>query len=337
LSIVDYPGFEDCDPPDMETYSKALNAGQYPLSVLALTPEAADLYVRGVYGNTMTTNPRALEVGCEVLDSLTPDLRRNIRERGAEFLKKLEALKKEFPEAIERVTGTGLMLCAELNPKQYRVAGKRGFIGACEPLEALLKNEIVPQILRDTILEMASPAIRHTGTLGGNVGNASPAGDSLVPLYILNAVIETRSKNNTRRTNIRDFIQGVRKIDLHPDEIISRIIINKIDFTKASFVKVGPRLSDAISKVSFAGAITILEGAIYDLRFAFGAVNTTVVRRPEIECAYIKKTIQELKDSIDEIIEEYKPYIKPIDDQRSNKEYRKEVSINLLRGFIEEL
>jgi CO/xanthine dehydrogenase FAD-binding subunit len=76
---------------------------------------------------------------------------------------------------------------------------------------------------------------------------------------------------------------------------------------------------------------------IIDLRFAFGAVNTTVVRRAEIECQYIKKTIEELKASIDEIIDAYAPYIKPIDDQRSNKEYRTTVSKNLLRGFIEEL
>ena len=53
LSIVDYPGFEKLDPPDMETYSKALNAGQYPLSVLAVSEHAATLYKKGIYGNTM--------------------------------------------------------------------------------------------------------------------------------------------------------------------------------------------------------------------------------------------------------------------------------------------
>ncbi len=57
LSIIDYPGFEDLEAPDMETYSKALNAGQYPLSVLAMNERAAGLYRKGVYGNTMTTNP----------------------------------------------------------------------------------------------------------------------------------------------------------------------------------------------------------------------------------------------------------------------------------------
>lgn len=127
LSIVDYPGFEDCLPPDCETYSKALNAGQYPLSVLALAQDFADIYVPGVYGNTMTTNPRALEVGCIVLDSLNPEIRKNIIEKGAEFKFKLEILAQEFPEAIEKVTGTGLIINAEMNKKKYKVVATEGF------------------------------------------------------------------------------------------------------------------------------------------------------------------------------------------------------------------
>ena len=89
LSIVDYPGFEKLDAPDMETYSKALNAAQYPLSVLAVTEHAAGLYRNGVYGNTMTANPRALDVGCAVLEMLTPELRDNIRNMGREAIEKL--------------------------------------------------------------------------------------------------------------------------------------------------------------------------------------------------------------------------------------------------------
>ena len=125
LSICDYPGFEDCDPPDMESYSKAINAGQYPLSVLALTESAAALYKKGVYGNTMTTNPRALEVACAVLESLTPELRQNIRDRGVEFLKKFEALAKEFPGVITKVQGTGLLFSVELKEDGYTVLGKK--------------------------------------------------------------------------------------------------------------------------------------------------------------------------------------------------------------------
>lgn len=117
LSVVDYPGFEDCDPPDLETYSKALNGGQYPMSVLALGDRAAGLFRRGVYGNTMTANPRALEVGITTLESITPQLRANIRARGIEFLALLTELQSAYPDIITAVQGTGLLVSAEITPR----------------------------------------------------------------------------------------------------------------------------------------------------------------------------------------------------------------------------
>ncbi|MBS0193501.1 MAG: aminotransferase class III-fold pyridoxal phosphate-dependent enzyme [Proteobacteria bacterium] len=114
LSIVDYPGFEGIDPPDMETYSKALNAGQYPLSVLAVSERAAGLYRKGVYGNTMTSNPRAMDVACAVLGMLTPELRANVRRQGKAFIARLEKLKDELGGLITKVQGTGLLFSCEL-------------------------------------------------------------------------------------------------------------------------------------------------------------------------------------------------------------------------------
>ena len=113
LSIIDYPGFEGQQAPDMETYSKALNAAQYPLSVLAVTEHAASLYRKGTYGNTMTANPRALDVGAATLSLLTPELRANIRQRGKEAIEKLEAMKAETG-LITKVQGTGLLFSCEL-------------------------------------------------------------------------------------------------------------------------------------------------------------------------------------------------------------------------------
>ena len=116
LSIVDYPGFDGIAAPDLETYSKALNAGQYPLSVVAVTESAAAIYKRGLYGNTMTANPRALDVAITVLGQLTPALRANIRDRGTQAVQKLEALKAELGGMITKVQGTGLLFSCELAP-----------------------------------------------------------------------------------------------------------------------------------------------------------------------------------------------------------------------------
>ncbi len=116
LSLTDYPGFEHLPAPDMETFSKALNAGQYPLSVLAVNERAAGLYRKGIYGNTMTANPRALDVALATLHELTDDVRTNIRERGKEFVDKLNALKNELGGLITKVQGTGLLFSCELSP-----------------------------------------------------------------------------------------------------------------------------------------------------------------------------------------------------------------------------
>lgn len=122
LSAVDYPGFADLLPPDVETYSKAVNGGQFPLSILAMTPRASAVYRTGLYGNTMTTNPRALDVACAVLDNVTPELRANIRDRGVEAVNKFRALAKEVSGIVE-VQGTGLLFAVELDPQKFKVVG----------------------------------------------------------------------------------------------------------------------------------------------------------------------------------------------------------------------
>lgn len=122
LSLVDYPGFQDLPEPDIESYSKALNAGQYPLSVLALSQRAAETYQQGLYGNTMTTNPRALDVAIAVLDSLNPERRENIRGRGRELVNGMTALIKETDGKIVAAQGTGLLVSCELDTR-YKTYG----------------------------------------------------------------------------------------------------------------------------------------------------------------------------------------------------------------------
>lgn len=130
LSIVDYPGFEGMEAPDMETYSKALNGGQYPLSILAVNERAAGLYRKGIYGNTMTGNPRAMDIASTVLGALTPEIRANIRNKGIEFLEKLNKLKDELGGLITKVQGTGLLFSCELDPsfKCYGLSSTEEFM-----------------------------------------------------------------------------------------------------------------------------------------------------------------------------------------------------------------
>lgn len=125
LSIMDYPGFQNEQAPDMETYSKALNAGQYPLSIVAMNERAAKTYTPGIYGNTMTTNPRSLEVAIEVLDGFTDEVRANIRSQGEAFVAGFNALKDKHPSKVLGTNGTGLLCAIELDPS-YPVVGFNG-------------------------------------------------------------------------------------------------------------------------------------------------------------------------------------------------------------------
>jgi acetylornithine/succinyldiaminopimelate/putrescine aminotransferase len=126
LSIVDYPGMGAMASPDIEVFSKALNAGQFPLSVLAVNAKTAALYVDGVYGNTMTSNPRALDIATATLEQLTPALAANIENMGNELLREFQGLQKEFPQLIRKAQGTGLMLSLQINEELYTVTAKEG-------------------------------------------------------------------------------------------------------------------------------------------------------------------------------------------------------------------
>jgi acetylornithine/succinyldiaminopimelate/putrescine aminotransferase len=115
LSLTSYPGFENCEPPDMETFSKALNGGQYPFSVLALNSFAAEKYIKGLYGNTMTSNPRALDIASEVLTTFKRDkLDKNIVEMGGILLNELKKMATKYP-FILNVEGKGLLLSIHID------------------------------------------------------------------------------------------------------------------------------------------------------------------------------------------------------------------------------
>ncbi|HRY77590.1 MAG TPA: FAD binding domain-containing protein [Candidatus Izemoplasmatales bacterium] len=231
-----------------------------------------------------------------------------------------------------------MVYCAHLQElRGIRKEAHRVEIGAMTPLEDLLCHPEVPSLLRRAIGEMASPAIRHVATLGGNIANASPAGDTLPVLYLLDAWAELRSLAGSRMILIRDLITGPRALKIHPEEMLTKIGIPEMHFSHETFVKVGGRQADAISKVSLAAAADIVEGKVSDLRIAFGAVAPTVVRDETLEGAWEGATLSELKVGVWRLLDMYVPLIRPIDDQRSGKHYRHQVALNLLRDFIESL
>jgi len=231
-----------------------------------------------------------------------------------------------------------VLYCANVNELKYVKEGDDYiYIGAMTTLSELLDHHATPLLLKQAIEVMASPAIRNIATLAGNIGNASPAGDSLVPLYTLNALIKCQSLKASKLIPIQDFFVGFKKTALSDSEMITEVIIPKNHFTNFSYRKVGTRKADALSKVSFAGAYSIVHDKICDFRISLGAVNINVVRRFDIEAKLIGKTVSQARKMKDQIVDLYLSSIKPINDQRSNIEYRTEISKNLISAFIDSL
>lgn len=207
-------------------------------------------------------------------------------------------------------------------------------VGAAATLSELLRNDETPEILKTAIRSIASPAIRNIATIGGNICNGSPAGDTLPILYALEAKCRITSLRGSREIPIEDFILGPRKIDIKKDELLEKIMIPKINFDKEVYEKVGARKASAISKLSFVALKKISDNKIQDIRIAFGAVGPTVVKSKEIEKILIGKEINKINEVIQEVLERYSKLITPIDDQRSTAIYRKTVSLRLLEDFL---
>jgi CO/xanthine dehydrogenase FAD-binding subunit len=207
-------------------------------------------------------------------------------------------------------------------------------IGALTSLTDILDNKDTPELLKKSIYEIASPALRNVATIAGNIVNASPAADTVPILYALDAIVEITSKDKVKKVPVEEVILGPRKTIMKSNQLITEIIIPLEPFTKTKWVKVGGRKADAISKLSFAGAVKLEKDIIKDIRIVFGAVAPVMVRSKELEKTIINRNKTELTEMIHQIIDDYSDLIKPIDDQRSNKEYRKHVSLNLLLDFL---
>lgn len=209
-------------------------------------------------------------------------------------------------------------------------------IGACCTYSELLEHPLIPFALKNAIKTIAAPAIRNRGTLGGNICNASPAGDTLPLLYVYNAKLLLRSVYGDRIVAINDFIQGPRQIQRLQHEILTEIILPSVleEGAQVVFEKVGNRNADAIAKVTFAGLIKVKKGRIDDVRFAFGVVGPTMVRSYDIEKKLLGKPVPLAGTDIDQAVAAFDKIIKPIDDHRSTAVYRKTVALNLLRYFL---
>jgi xanthine dehydrogenase small subunit len=196
-------------------------------------------------------------------------------------------------------------------------------IGALTSYSSLIQSHLVQErvpMLVEASRLVGGVQIQNRGTLGGNIANGSPAADAVPVLAATDAVVVLRSVAGERRVSVNGFYTGYRTTVMQPDELIVAIEIPRVQGIQW-FRKVGTRAAQAISKIVMAAVRSPTP------RIALGSVAPTVVRLPQTEAALSGGA------SIDEAAEILGREIVPIDDVRSTADYRRRVSMNLLRRF----
>jgi len=254
-------------------------------------------------------------------------------------------LLRKDPELVPYAGGTDLMVSARHGAKYlflHRIPDLREIVleddvirfGAACTFTEVIENPLSPELLKEACLQIAAPAIRNAGTLGGNIGNGSPKADSALAFVAADSQLRLMSAGSERILPIKDFYLGRKKLALAPDELIVEILMPRHGIDNYYYKKVGARNALSISRLSFAGVLDVEGGRIKKIATAFGAVSDVIIRLESIDQILIGKTLEEASEMKAAYIKAYDEAIVPIRG-RVGKEYRKEVCINLLRDFLE--
>lgn len=177
----------------------------------------------------------------------------------------------------------------------------------------------------------ADPNVRHSATVGGNIGNASPSADSAPPLLAFDGQVVIARREGRRVLPIREFFTGVGRTALEPGELVTEVRFKPNP--DSAFVKVGLRNAMAISVVNIAASVDLAQdGTMKDVRIAVGAVAPTPVRAVCAENCLRGKRPEEVV--IRQAMDAIQTDIKPITDVRASERYRRIVAENMMRRVV---
>lgn len=220
-----------------------------------------------------------------------------------------------------------------------RVTESSVLVGSLATHAAIQKHPVLRArfpLLVQACATVGAAQIQNRGTLGGNIANASPAGDTFPPLAVYEALVRVVGPRHRRSVPFSEVFAGVKKTTLKPGELIEAV---ELPFPaarpdRALFRKVGTRAAQAISKTMFAGLLWLNEdGTIREARLAFGSLAPTVKRLTSAE-AYLKGR-HPGRAAGEGASRRMTENVSPIDDVRSTRDYRLAVSRNLLERFLE--
>ncbi|HYQ66374.1 xanthine dehydrogenase family protein subunit M [Actinophytocola sp.] len=258
------------------------------------------------------------------------------------------ALKAEHPDAVPIAGGTDVMV--ELNfdarrPPALLDLGRlaelaewsrtdgRVRLGAAVPYTRIVTElaETLPGLAM-AARTVGSPQIRNRGSVGGNLGSASPAGDAHPPLLATTADVEVASVRGTRTIPVREFYQGPKRSVLEPDELITAVTV-PVRSGPQQFAKVGTRNAMVIAVCSFAVSIDL---AARTVGTGIGSAGPMPLRAPEAERLAAAELPWESRDPLpDEVSREFGRLVaaaaRPIDDVRGSADYRRH-ALSVLAG-----
>ena len=190
-------------------------------------------------------------------------------------------------------------------------------------------------LLAQAAAVVGAEQIQNRGTLGGNIANASPAGDTFPALAVYEATVKTVSRKGQRSIPFCDVFAGVKKTNLEPGELICAVELPYLSKRphRQLYRKVGTRAAMSISKTVAAGLLWLeRDRTVRELRFALGSMAPTVRRLQAAEELVKGKRLS--PEVADEACELMRKDVSPIDDVRSTAQYRLHVSQNLLSAFL---
>jgi len=220
-------------------------------------------------------------------------------------------------------------------PEMRQISVDEEFIrfGAACTFSETAAHPLTPAILKEACLQIAAPAIRNAGTLGGNIANGSAKADSALVFMATGSKLRIVSAGSERILPVKEFYLGAGKTALSPGELIAQILMPRYGIDNYYYKKVGARNALAISRTSFAAVLDIQDKIIKNCAVAFGAVTDVIIRFEDIDKMLIGKTIQEAKEIKDAYIAAYNEAIIPRRG-RVGAQYRKDICMNLLQDFL---
>jgi len=237
--------------------------------------------------------------------------------------------------------GTWLDLKNIKELKDIRINKNQMEIGAMVTHTQLEKSEDIKKyfpILSQAAADIGSPQIRNRGTIGGNIVNASPAGDLLAPLMAYDAQFKLLSVQKEALISAEEFFIGPKKTILEPAQLLTEIILPlPSERTFGCWIKIGKRKALIIATITLALVVEMTEDnkTVKDVKTCLGSVAPTPIEIKEVKEKMIGKNFNQLDfNKLGQIVEDK---ISPIDDIRGTREYRKDVAKNIMINALEEI